>query len=884
VDAANRGLDVVSDTEPESESVSEKTKRPPSGTSPMHHHEAANFLFDLRRFGVDPGVESVQDLLAEVDAAGGRGDSADGPVFVQVAGSNGKGSTARMVESALREAGLTVGLYTSPHLEQLTERVRVDGRQMPRSAVATFVEETESWLVERAADGTPLTFFEVVTAMGIWWFEQAGVDVAVLEVGMGGEFDATSAVDPVASAVTTVSLEHTSVLGETVEEIARTKSYVAPEGRPLVTGTDGVALETVREQVSELTDTGVITVGDDEWSGEGATGQRDPHPDVLTAYRGRVDHQQASVGIAAEEWAVDAEIPLLGEHQAQNAGIACVLARQVGDELGVEVGRDELERGLSRADWPGRFEVMEREPLVVLDGAHNPDACETVGETLSTFDYGDCHLVFAAMHDKEAPEMAATLPAAASVTTCEPATSRAEDADVLASVFRDAGAEDVTATGSVANALSLARERASEDDVVLVCGSLFAVAEARATWTRLHVPKSVGSIPKAEEVLEAASVSQPGVWRMRGKVDHRVLHTRVQERQAEYLKQEMLSLDGECSQSGLRSGGELHDVVLSGTMAQFKRLTEKLQGQPWGLSGVGEEIRQELGIQYNPPEPSYPWTNEGNNDDETAIMGVLNVTPDSFHDGGEYMDRDDAVERAEAMVAAGADIIDVGGESTRPGANPVPVAEELNRVLPVVEALADIDCPVSVDTRRPEVARAAVDAGAAIINDVSGLADPEMRRVVAETGVPVVVMHSIDVPVDPEREVAYDDVVEEAIRELNGKLLAAEKAGIDREQVVVDPGMGFGKTAAESFEILGRLDEFATLGCPVLFGHSHKSMFELTGETAGDAPNSTIAATALAAQKGADIIRVHDVAENVAAVKVAAASEAGTEYDEDDGR
>jgi dihydropteroate synthase len=136
-------------------------------------------------------------------------------------------------------------------------------------------------------------------------------------------------------------------------------------------------------------------------------------------------------------------------------------------------------------------------------------------------------------------------------------------------------------------------------------------------------------------------------------------------------------------------------------------------------------------------------------------------------------------------------------------------------------------------------------------------------------------MHSVDVPVNPDREVEYDDVVEETVRELGERVLAAEKAGVDREQIIVDPGLGFGKSAAECFELLGRLEEFEALGCPLLFGHSHKSMFQLTGEEAGDAPNSTIAATGLAAAKGADIVRVHDVAENVVAVRVAAQASGG---------
>jgi dihydropteroate synthase len=249
-------------------------------------------------------------------------------------------------------------------------------------------------------------------------------------------------------------------------------------------------------------------------------------------------------------------------------------------------------------------------------------------------------------------------------------------------------------------------------------------------------------------------------------------------------------------------------------------------------------------------------------------MGILNVTPDSFHDGGEYNAVEDAVARAEELVAAGADILDVGGESTRPGAQPVPVAEEKSRVIPVIERLADLEAAVSIDTRKAEVARAALDAGADILNDVSGLADPEMRLVAAEYDVPVVVMHSIETPVDPDRDVPYDDVAEDVIDELTERVLLAEKAGLDRAQIIVDPGLGFGKSAAESFELLGRLDELRGLGCPVLVGHSQKSMFEFVGRDSGDRLDPTIAATAVAAREGADIVRVHDVHENRAAIDV----------------
>jgi dihydropteroate synthase len=220
------------------------------------------------------------------------------------------------------------------------------------------------------------------------------------------------------------------------------------------------------------------------------------------------------------------------------------------------------------------------------------------------------------------------------------------------------------------------------------------------------------------------------------------------------------------------------------------------------------------------------------------------------------------------MVEAGADIIDVGGESTRPGAEPVPTKEEISRVVPVIEEIGDLDAAISIDTRKADVARAALEAGADILNDVSGLEDPEMRHLAAQFDVPIVVMHSIDAPVDPEADVHYDDVVEDVIDELTERVLLAEKAGLDREQIIVDPGLGFGKSAAESFELLNRLGELQGLDCPIMVGHSHKSMFELVDRDVGDRFEPTVAATALAADRGADIIRVHDVGANAAAVDV----------------
>ncbi|SFF98581.1 dihydropteroate synthase [Halopelagius inordinatus] len=813
----------------------------------MEYHEAVNFLFDLRRFQVKPGTASVRSLLAEF------GDPQDDVSFVQIAGSNGKGSTARMAESVLRESGLTVGLYTSPHFEDVRERIRVDGRKIPESALSRFVAEAKPWLIERAASGEPLTFFEVMTAMAVWRFADADVDVAVLEVGMGGELDATSVVDPVASAVTNVTLEHTAVLGDTVEEIAAQKVAVAPDDRPLVTGATGDALATIRDRTDDP-----ITVGE-----TGA--ETDSEPDVTVRYDGRVNHQESAVAVDGPSWSVEAAIPLLGAYQATNAGIACVVAEQAADEVGGDIDARTLERGLRRANWPGRFEVMEREPHVVLDGAHNPGACEELASVVGEFDFENLHLVFGAMHDKDHREMAAALPRPDSLVTCRPNNPRSEDPETLARVFENTGVEDVTVGDAVSTAVRTARERAGPRDCVLVVGSLFLVAEARTAWTRTVVEKRVRTLSDADDLLAGANVAAGDADRTREEAVHRVFRTTAQRRQARRLREEMLAVGGDCAVSGHRGEGELVDVVVTGTHAQFERLRENLRdAAEFALSEFGADIGGRLDA--SPPDREYPWT------DGTAVMGILNVTPDSFHDGGEFRDRDDAVERAEAMVEAGVDIIDIGGESTRPGADVVPVEEEIARIVPVISDLAEMDALVSVDTRKADVARAALDAGADILNDVTGLEDPEMRFLAAERDVPVILMHSIDAPVVPGKDVAYDDVVADVIDELGERILLAEQAGVPRENVIVDPGLGFGKTAVEEFELLDRLGEFESLGCPLLVGHSHKSMFELVGEDAGDNLEATVAATAIAADRGADIVRVHDVRENVAAVNVAEAT------------
>ena len=256
----------------------------------------------------------------------------------------------------------------------------------------------------------------------------------------------------------------------------------------------------------------------------------------------------------------------------------------------------------------------------------------------------------------------------------------------------------------------------------------------------------------------------------------------------------------------------------------------------------------------------------------TYIMGVLNVTPDSFSDGGKYYGKRRAIAHAVRMAAEGADIIDVGGESTRPGGRDISETEECSRVIPVIEAISrKLDLPISIDTRKAWVAEAALRAGATIINDVSGLKhDPLMAGVAARYNATVIVMHMKGTPRNMQKSPRYRNLIPEIKSELRESLKIARAAGIDKEKIVIDPGIGFGKTVKHNLEILNRLAEFKELGASICVGTSRKSFIGriLNKPCAGDRLAGTIAASVFAIIRGADILRVHDVKEAVEAAAI----------------
>ncbi|MDI6689506.1 MAG: dihydropteroate synthase [Actinomycetota bacterium] len=385
---------------------------------------------------------------------------------------------------------------------------------------------------------------------------------------------------------------------------------------------------------------------------------------------------------------------------------------------------------------------------------------------------------------------------------------------------------------------------------------------------------SIKDIAQIKEEFRKIGVDPKGIEIMSPKAIHQLVKLEDMDvRAANIIKQEMLSRGGDAaiSRGVYDLKAEKSDIILMGTLKQFKEVCEKLTEQPFELSKIASEIEEVL-LNFRSP---YHTLKAGGYvldlSQRTYIMGVLNVTPDSFSDGGKFCRLDKAVEHGLRMVEEGADIIDVGGESTRPGAEPVSLDQELERVIPVIELLASqIDKPISIDTYKCEVARRALDAGASIVNDISGLrADEAMVKLVAERCTPVVIMHMRGTPRDMQINPQYKCVMGEIISFLRERAQIAIKAGIPKENIIVDPGIGFGKTREHNLEIMRRLPELKSLGYPILIGTSRKSFIGFTLDLpVEERLEGTAATVAYAIAQGANIVRVHDVKDMVRVVRM----------------
>jgi len=380
----------------------------------------------------------------------------------------------------------------------------------------------------------------------------------------------------------------------------------------------------------------------------------------------------------------------------------------------------------------------------------------------------------------------------------------------------------------------------------------------------------INDTSEAERYLREIGAEELGIKLMVPKAVFRAVKIQsIPAPAAGIIKQEMLAKGGEAAVNRRTITGQGRtDVLLLGTLRQYQLLINKLKQQPFGLKKLAAELEcllqnMESGsrVKLNLPSGLHPTRGE-----KTLIMGILNVTPDSFYDGGRYSEVDAALNRAREMVEEGADIIDLGGFSTRPGASPVPPEEEIRRVVPVLKRIKQEmpQVPVSVDTFVAATARAVLEAGADMINDPGGLkADPGMASVVAGYGCPVVIMHN-------RLGGGYQDLMAEVVADFKDAIGLALERGISREKIVVDPGIGFGKNAEENLTLIRNLGELRSLGRPILLGVSNKSFIgRITGDPVGERLIGSLAAAVIGVMNGAAMVRVHNVRETRKALAMA---------------
>ena len=376
---------------------------------------------------------------------------------------------------------------------------------------------------------------------------------------------------------------------------------------------------------------------------------------------------------------------------------------------------------------------------------------------------------------------------------------------------------------------------------------------------RVLVLESAGQV---EAEMAAVGVDPIGARIMIPKAIFRAVKIEgVRTAAANIIKQEMLSKGGEAalSWSSCISTGEATDILLLGTMRQYRLLIARLRMQPFGLRGLADSLREALARFDAPLKPTVCGNLTLEWGSRTYIMGIINLTPDSFSGDGLGEDTAAAVAQAQRYAEEGADILDIGGESTRPGHVPVTAEEEIRRVVPTLHAIRQaVSLPISIDTYKSAVAAAALAAGANMVNDIWGLRrDPRMAEVVATSRVPVVLMHN-------QEGTDYHDLMADIVRTLRESVALAREAGVADSNIIIDPGIGFGKRREHNLEVLARLGELRVLGRPILLGTSRKSTIgHLLGTPPHDRLEGTAATVALGIANGADIVRVHDVKEKI---------------------
>ncbi len=423
----------------------------------MRYNDTIKYLYDLERFGIKLGLRNIKTLtkLLGVPHKNLR--------VIHITGTNGKGSVATMVASALQAQGYKVGLYTSPHLSRFTERISINGKEISEKEVVELTNKIKPLADKTKAltKGYP-TFFEFTTAMMFKYLEEEHVDFAVLEVGMGGRLDATNIVNPLVSVITTVSLEHTEYLGNTIEKIAYEKSGIIKKGKPLVTSVNNPKALTVIKNICKKRGCKLFAVGNDV---------------EFKVLNRSLTRQKLEVSGLLDNYKIT--IPLLGEHQCINATTAIAALECLKKYYNMTIAKESIIKGLSSVKWPGRLEIVKKKPFVLLDCAHNPEAARTLAKELEKFKTRKI-LVIGISSDKDIPNILKSLLPQFElvIATQSKAIERATPAEKLAEEILKYG-DKVMIVRDVNEAADCALSQSTKSDLICITGSIFVVGEAR---------------------------------------------------------------------------------------------------------------------------------------------------------------------------------------------------------------------------------------------------------------------------------------------------------------------------------------------------------------------------------------------------------------------
>jgi dihydrofolate synthase/folylpolyglutamate synthase len=418
----------------------------------MSYTESTKYLNSFGRFGSKFGLERVEELLRLL------GNPQDDFKSVHIAGTNGKGSVTEMVSSILREAGFRTGMYTSPHLDDFRERIEVDGVPIPREALNSLVERVRPLIPKVERKASHPTFFEVTTAIAFKYFSQRKIDYAVVEVGLGGRLDATNVITPEVSVITNIGLEHTDILGKTIGAIAYEKGGIIKPGVPVVTAERKREALEVFERICSEKDAELILLDKNAVVSKEKCDLTGCEFDLRTEVRGYNK----------------LKVPLLGEHQIENAALSVLAAEQLGIE------EKYIRSGLKKAKWPGRLEIMQTKPLLVMDSAHNPPAMRILRNSLKLFKYEKLILVIGVMKDKAIDDILREIaPATDYIIINKPNLERAAEPEVIMKEAKKYG-KKVKIVEDVKASVRYAKSIACMNDMVLVTGSIYMLSEARA--------------------------------------------------------------------------------------------------------------------------------------------------------------------------------------------------------------------------------------------------------------------------------------------------------------------------------------------------------------------------------------------------------------------